>query len=219
MFCKSLIILPLIILGFARADAQYKSFILSVKGDTLNVVDKKGLKQGKWVVHVDPLRGEPGYDEEGEFVDDKREGIWRKYNLQSDLLSIETYRFGGKDGTSQYFDRLGDLVREENWRGYNPNAPYDTIPVYGTGSNEIISFKIVRSEQYSVKNGYWNYYDPSTGRIIKTEEYDRGRLLNAPKNTETAKETPKDTKPKEVLEWEKKNSGKKNVRLRDGQTN
>ena len=39
------------------ADAQYKTYTLSVHGDTLNAVDKNGLKQGKWVVHVDPIAG------------------------------------------------------------------------------------------------------------------------------------------------------------------
>ncbi|MEO6221435.1 MAG: hypothetical protein ABIO81_13465 [Ginsengibacter sp.] len=201
-----------------NADAQYKSFTISLKGDTLNAIDNKGMKQGKWVVHIDPLRGEPGYEEEGEFINAKKEGIWRKYTLQSDVMAIETYKYGGKDGVSQYYNQLGDLLREENWRAYNPDAPYDTIPVYGTGSNEILSFKIVKAEQYSVKNGFWSYYDPATGRIIKTEEYDRGHLLNAPKKTEVAIDVPKNTKPKEVLEYEKKNSGKKKIKVRDGRT-
>lgn len=199
--------------------AQYKTYKLSAKGDTLNAIDNKGLKQGKWVVHVDELRGEPGYEEEGVFANDKKEGAWRKYNLQSDVIAIENYRYGGKDGLCQYYTPLGELAREENWKGYNPDAPYDTIPVYGTGSNEIISYKIVKAEQYSVKNGAWTYYDPSSGRVMKLEKYDRGRLLQEPK-TEVASDEPKKiAKPAEVLDYEKKNSGKKKVKVRDGQTN
>ena len=38
------------------AVAQPKSFTLTAKGDTLNRVDQKGLKQGPWVIHVDDLR-------------------------------------------------------------------------------------------------------------------------------------------------------------------
>ena len=201
-----------------KADAQYKSYKMSVNGDTLNAIDNKGMKQGKWVTHVDPLRGEPGYEEEGIFVNDKKEGIWRKYTLQSDIVAIENYRYGGKDGKSQYFSPLGDLLREENWRAYNPDAPYDTIAVYGTGSNEIISYKIVKAEQYSVKDGDWTYYDPSSGRILKLEKYDRGHLMAAPKSSETVVDVPKKTKPKEVLEYEKKNSNKKKVKVRDGET-
>ncbi len=216
---KQTLLLLLIATVFSySSNAQYKTYTLSVHGDTLNAIDNNGLKQGKWVLHVDPLRGEPGYEEEGIFVNDKREGLWRKYTLKSDLIAVENYRFGGKDGLCQYFTPLGELIREENWRAYNPDQPYDTIPVYGTGSNEILSYKIVKAEQYSVKNGNWTYYDPSTGRIIKTEKYDRGHLLNEPKTELVTQEPKKVTKPVEVLEYEKKNSGKKRVKVRDGET-
>ena len=202
-----------------QANAQYKSYKLSVKGDTINIIDQKGLKQGKWVIHTNPLRGEPGFEEEGVFVNDKKEGTWRKYTLQGDIFAIENYKFGGKDGLSQYFTPLsGNLVREENWRAYNPDAPYDTIPIYGTDNNQIISFKIVKAELYSVKNGDWTYYDPETGRIMKIEKYDRGYLAQQPASTAVTDEPMKKIVPKEVLDYQKKNSGKKHVKVRDGQT-
>ena len=204
---------------FLKADAQYKTYKISVKGDTINAVDNKGMQQGKWVIHVDQLRGEPGHEEEGIFLNNKKEGPWRTYTLQGDLTALENYKYGGKDGRSQFFTPLGDLVREENWRAYNPDVPYDTIPVYGTGNNEIISYKIVKAEQYSVKNGDWTYYDPSTGRIMKVEKYDRGHLLDQPKTTDIVTDEPmKKIVPKEVLEYQKKNSGKKKVKVRDGST-
>jgi hypothetical protein len=201
------------------AQAQYKSFKISVKGDTINIIDKSGLKQGKWVNHVNPLRGEPGYEEEGIFENDKKEGPWRKYTLQGDLMAIENYKFGGKNGISQYFTPLtGNLIREESWRAYNPDNPYDTIPIYGTDNNQIISYKIVKAEQYSVKNGDWTYYDPETGRIMKIEKYDRGYLVKTPTSTAVVDEPMKKIVPKEVLDYQKKNAGKKHVKVRDGQT-
>ncbi|MDP4284411.1 MAG: hypothetical protein Q8891_08310 [Bacteroidota bacterium] len=217
---KVTLIFMAIQISFLHADAQYKSYKISVKGDTINAIDSKGLKQGKWVVHVDALRGEPGYEAEGIFVNDKKEGLWRKYTLAGDIIAIENYKNGGKDALSQYFTPLGgDLLREENWRAYNPDAPYDTIPVYGTGSNEILSFKIVKAKEYSVKNGNWTYYDPRTGRIEKIEKYDRGLLLDQPKPAETVIDEPmKKIVPKEVQEYQKKNSGKRRVKVRDGQT-
>ena len=48
--------------GFCQAPGSY---IIGVKGDTLDKVDAKGLKQGKWGSHVAELRGEPGFEEEG----------------------------------------------------------------------------------------------------------------------------------------------------------
>ncbi len=205
---------------FNNAIAQYKSFDLTINRDTINAIDKKDMKQGKWIVKVAELRGEPGYEEEGIFKNNKKEGVWRRYNTNGDLIAMENYKYGGKDGVQQYFTMMGDLGREESWRAYNPDAPYDTIPIYGTASNEIIDYKIVKAEQYSVKHGTWKFYDPATGRLTKSETYDRGFL---PREIETnatvaANDKTKKVKPKEVLEFEKKNSKKKKVKLRDGRT-
>lgn len=202
-------------------NAQYKTFKLNADGDTLNAIDMKGQKQGKWVNHVDELRGEPGYEEEGIYKNDQKEGIWRKYTLNGDIIAVEFYKRGGKDGIQQYYTYLGDLIREESWRGYDPDAPYDTIAVYGEGNNEIIDYKIVKADQYSVKHGEWRYYEPGSGRIIKTEMYDRGHLVTpaaaAPPPAAATDKPKKVEKTAEMLEWEKKNKGKKKA-LRDGRT-
>lgn len=206
------------VLFLMKGEAQ--TFQLTDNGDTLNLTDKKGLKQGKWVNHIDELRGEPGYEEEGRYKDGKKDGTWRMYDLSNNFIGLENYRFGGKDGVQQYFSPLGDMIREESWRAYNPDAPYDTIDVYGTGSNEIIEQKIVKAEQYSVKHGEWKYFEPGSGRLIKTEEFDRGfpKKSNAPVvSTPVADKPKKVEKTAEMLEWEKKNKGKKKV-VRDGRT-
>ncbi len=103
-------------LFFMEGFTQYKSFALTTDRDTVNAIDKKDLKQGKWIVRVAELRGEPGYEEEGLFKNGKKEGVWRRYNLTGDLLAMENYRNGGKDGSQQYFTMMGDIAREENWR-------------------------------------------------------------------------------------------------------
>jgi hypothetical protein len=199
--------------------AQYKTYELTAKRDTINAVDKKDLKQGKWVLHTGELRGEPGYEEEGIFKNNKKEGVWRRYNLNGDLIAMENYKYGGKDGVQQYFTMMGDMGREESWHAYNPDAPYDTIPVYGQGNNEIITYKIVKAEQYSVKHGTWKFYDPNTGRLIRSETYDHGFLPREPDTKAIASDIKtKKVKPAEVLLYEKKNSGKKKVKTRDGQT-
>lgn len=205
----------------STANAQYKEFKLSPNGDTLNAIDKKDRKQGKWVNTVGELRGEPGYDEEGMYKDDKKTGTWRKYTSNGDIIAVENYRFGGKDGVQQYFSFLGDLEREEEWRGYNPDAPYDTIPVYGTGSGEIVEYKIVKAEQYSVPHGDWKFYNKQ-GHIVKIEHYDHGALQKPqPENKPVVaeKKTEPKEKPQEVLDYEKKYSKKKRAQMeRDGKT-
>ena len=202
--------------------AQYKTYKLSEEGDTLNAIDKNNMKQGKWVNHMEPLRGEPGYEEEGIYKNDKKEGDWRKYSLTGDIIAVEFYKLGGKDGVQQYYTFLGDLIREESWRAYDPDAPYDTIAVYGEGNNEIIDYKIVKAETYSVKHGEWKFYEAGSGRLIKAETYNRGHL-ETPGGTAKADVAPKEKKKEvektpEMLEWEKKNRGKKNA-VRDGRTN
>ena len=205
-------------------NAQYKSLQINVNNDTINRIDKKGLKQGKFVTRVEELRGEPGYEEEGIYKNNIKEGIWRRYTLMGDPIGYETYLHGSKDGVQQYYSPLGQLIREESWKGYNPDSPYDTIPVYGTGSNEIIEFKIVKAEPYSVKNGTWKFYDAETGRLYKTEEWKLNNIVNPNSKNEvvaSGKSLPGVkkvvTKTAEMLEWEKKNKGKKNV-IRDGKT-
>lgn len=200
--------------------SQYKSFSLTADGDTINAIDSKDQKQGKWVIHTEELRGNPGYEEEGIFKNDKKEGIWRKYSLTGDIIAVELYKLGGKDGIQQYYTYLGDLIREESWRGYDPDAPYDTVAVYGDGNNEIIDFKIIKAEQYSVKHGEWKYFEAGSGRLIKMEKYDRGHLEipGGLAKVAVVKEKPKEVdKTPEMLEWEKKNKGKKNA-YRDGRT-
>ncbi len=200
--------------------SQYKSFSLTADRDTINAIDSKDQKQGKWVIHVEELRGNPGYEEEGIFKNDKKEGIWRKYSLTGDIIAVELYKLGGKDGIQQYYTYLGDLIREESWRGYDPEAPYDTVAVYGDGNNEIIDFKIIKAEQYSVKHGEWKYFEAGSGRLIKMEKYDRGHLEipGGLAKVAVVKEKPKEVdKTPEMLEWEKKNKGKKNA-YRDGRT-
>ncbi len=200
--------------------AQFKTYSLNTNGDTINAVNKEGQKTGKWVYRVEELRGNPGYEEEGVYVKGQKNGFWRKYNLDGDLIAVEHYKMGGKDGLQQYYTFLGNLEREENWRGYNPDSPYDTIPVYGSGSNEILEMKIVKAEPYSVKHGPWKYYDDQ-GRLMRVEEWDRNNIVK-PKEVATASKEIKD-KPKkpektaEMMQWELKNKGKKKV-VRDGRT-
>ena len=220
-----ILIFPLLFVLMINGNAQYKDYKISPKGDTLNAVDKSGLKQGKWVNTIGEIRGEPGFEEEGFYKNDKKTGAWRKYNSTGDLTAIENYLFGGKDGLQEYFSFLGSLEKQEEWRGFNPDAPYDTIAVYGAGNNEIIDYKIVKAEQYSVPNGDWKYFDQN-GRLLKMDRYDRGKLVpnNEPAKKETVARTETDkpqekVKTKEILEYEKKYSKKKRAKLeRDGKT-
>jgi len=216
---------------------QWKDYIISVRGDTLNRVDMNGKKQGPWVIHVDDLRGEQGYDEQGYFADDKRDGKWVKFSLMGDKLSEENYRWGSLDGKSRYYTKRGGLMREETWRAIEPGRSFDTVDVLDPlDPTKVVDQVIVKVEGQTMKHGTWTYYDPEWGTIIKTEDYWIDKLKTgdgiATGNDDDLKpidftgskalsdSTRKKTlvKPQAVLDFEKKNAGKKKVRVRDGST-
>jgi antitoxin component YwqK of YwqJK toxin-antitoxin module len=205
----------------ANSFAQWKDYRLINDGkDTINRIDQKGLKQGEWVVHVESLRGEPGYEEEGVFVNNRKEGEWRVFNLMGDLIGIEHYRWGNKDGVAQYFDINGALRVEQGWKALNPDKAYDTIMVEDVDQLNSYHEVIIKNEGAALKHGAWKYYDPATGSVIKSETYTLGKLEG---NSSAAAAEPTDKKavpkPKEVVDFEKKTKGKKKIRYQDGSTN
>jgi len=224
-----LVVIMLICLHSAYA--QCKTFRISSKGDTLNCTDMNNKKQGPWVIHQDGLRGNPGYDEEGEFEDDKKEGIWRKYTTMGDLLAVESYKWGNLDGLSQYYTVAG-LEREESWRASNPNKAYDTIQVPDPSNPNKYEEVVVKNDGRSLKHGTWKWYRTGSMSIYRTEVYVLDKLQtpddlikkddtaggNATDSTATGTKTaPKEkAKPQAVMDYEKKNSGKKASKVREG---
>jgi hypothetical protein len=206
------------------AHAQLKEYIIGVKGDTLNGIDKKGKKQGKWIIHHEEVRGEPGYEEEGVYVDDRKESLWKKFTLQGDQFAVENYHWGFKDGPSQYFNLNGELLKEESWRAFNPDKLYDTVAVEDVTKPDHYNKVIIKNEGSSIKNGTWKYYDTETGFVTKTEFWTLGKLDQSDNKATGAKKSAADSsaavkaKPKEVLDFEKKNAGKKKIKVRDGST-
>lgn len=204
--------------------AQLKDYIIGVKGDTLNGIDKNGKKQGKWIIRHEEVRGEPGYEEEGVYVDNRKESFWKKFTLQGDQFAVENYHWGFKDGPSQYFNLNGELLKEESWRAFNPDKLYDTVDVEDVTRPDHYNKVIIKNEGSSIKNGTWKYYDTETGFITKTEFWTLGKLDQSNNKETGAKKSATDSsaavkaKPKEVLDFEKKNAGKKKIKVRDGST-
>ena len=232
-----ILILLAFFLSLSGYSQKWKSFIIGVKGDTLNRVDMSGKKQGPWVVHVNELRGERGYEEEGYFTNDKKEGAWRRFSLEGDLIAVENYRWGSKDGKSVYLTTQGSPIREESWRAVNPDNPYDTVNVYDVNNpGKVIARQVIKLEGYSLKHGPWKYYDMFSGKLEKTEYWyfdkpakktgiddDELAPIDVTNNEDdaTAKTEEKKkavAKPKEVVEFEKKKPGKRKITVRDGST-
>lgn len=227
------LIVALLLFISINGSAQWKSFTISVKGDTLNRVDMKGQKQGPWSIHVDELRGERGYEEEGYYENDQKTGTWKKYSLEGVKIAEENYTWGKLNGKQQYFTYNGGLLREESWRAMDPKIAYDTVPVYDLkDASKVVDWIVVKNEGLALKHGKWTYYDPREGTIEATEFYVMNKLrtdedefigdddirpidISKSKSDTAGKKV---TKPQAVLDYEKKNSGKKKIKSRDGAT-
>jgi len=230
------LILIILLLISVNGMAQWKSFILNSRGDTLNRVDLKGLKQGPWSIHVDDLRGERGYEEEGYFENDLKEGTWKRYSLEGVKIAEENYRWGKLNGKQNYYTYNGGLMRTESWRAIDPANAYDTVAIYDLKDpNKIIDWVVVKNDGVAMKHGKWIYYDPREGTVEETQQYVMNKLQTGegdmiadddlkPLEVSSGK-TKTDTtgkkgttKPQVVLDYEKKNSGKKKIKVRDGAT-
>jgi len=211
------------------AFGQCKSYKLSDKGDTLNCIDFKDRKQGPWIETFPELRGNPGYEAEGEYKNGQKEGIWRKFTLQGDVLAVESYSWGLLNGKAQYYSLMG-LEREESWWAIDPKQKFDTLDVPDLYTDGVYRTVIVPNEGHSMKHGSWTWYNTMTGRIERSQEFIRDSAVSLTESMgiATKKRTSdgsmpdsaskKVEKPSVVTEWEKKNAGKKKVVVRDGST-
>jgi hypothetical protein len=221
-----------LVLCLSTAFGQWKSFILSPRGDTLNRVDQKGLKQGPWVNQVPELRGEQGYEEQGYYINDKKDGLWKRFALTGDKIAEETFRWGSLDGRAKYYNRTGALLRSESWRAVDPEKTMDTVDVVDIKDpSKVVDRVVVKLEGKTMKHGQWIYYDPEWGNVEKVENYFMDKLRTNEDETAAAgeddelkpidvtkKEDPAKKKPQAILDYEKKNSGKKKIKVRDGNT-
>ncbi|MET0634440.1 MAG: hypothetical protein ABWZ25_00350 [Chitinophagaceae bacterium] len=229
-YCNKLFISAGLILISVVSSAQWKSFIISPRGDTLNRVDQKDLKQGPWVNQVAELRGEQGYDEQGYYIDDKKDGLWKRFALTGDKIAEENFRWGALDGRAKYFNRTGALIRSESWRAVDPSKTMDTVDVVDIKDpSKVVDRVIVKLEGQTVKHGQWIYYDPEWGGVERVENYFMGKIRTDDEVTAevddelkpidiTKKDDPAKKKPQAILDYEKKNSGKKKIKVRSGST-
>ena len=135
-----------------------------------------------------------------------------------------------------YYNPFGQPIREESWKAVNPDNPYDTVDVYGLNDpTKVIRKDIIKLDGHTLRHGTWKFFDPDLGTIVKTEQYKLDKLTVAgevedelapidistgsttkAKTDTTGKKT--SAKPQAVLDYEKKNAGKKKVKTRTGQT-
>jgi len=142
---------------------------------SLNKKDAQNRKQGMWYFAVEPLRGEPGYKEFGNYRNDLRTGLWYKLDGEDQLMAIENYKKGVLNGEVQYYTK-GRLSCIGHYRGLNPDNKLDSVWVTDpvTYADTLV---IIPSERGSLRHGSWRYYDPMSGKLIREEEYQIDNLI------------------------------------------
>jgi antitoxin component YwqK of YwqJK toxin-antitoxin module len=159
-------------------------------------VDKSKRKQGPWWFRYEEVRGEPGFEEEGYFYNDKKQGPWKKFSLMGDLIAREYFIAGHRDGQQLYYNNMGDLIREESWKAIDPAHPFDTIMVPDVDHPESMIKKIIKHESAEIKHGVWKYYDPVMGSVTRTETFVYGQppqVVSPTKNNTPVKTDVKST--------------------------
>ena len=131
---------------------------------------------------------------EGNYLNEKRDSIWRFYSeVDATLVSQEFYKEGKKEGKMyNYYPGEGKAemtswkngIREGPWETYFPNGK---VKLKCTYKNELkngpiqiffSSGKIMISGQYlnGIAIGTWIYYKESGG-ILRKETYENGRVI------------------------------------------
>lgn len=141
----------------------------------VNQIDAQGKKQGMWWYITKARMGEPGITEFGNYDHGIKYGPWYKINNEGDLVSIENFRNNVLDGEVKYYDH-GQLYCIGHYRGLNPKQQYDTIVVTHPITHEE-SYKVISTDNGTMKHGTWFYYNPQNGHLVKEEEYQVDELI------------------------------------------
>jgi antitoxin component YwqK of YwqJK toxin-antitoxin module len=80
------------------------SFEVLSSGDTVNRVDSKNNKVGKWLITKDSKYGEEGLMEFGDYDKNNKIGTWKTYSLSGQIISIENFKSDRRDGEARYFE-------------------------------------------------------------------------------------------------------------------
>ncbi len=147
----------------AQQDARY------------NQRDAAGKAHGLWYVHQEALRGEPELTSFGAYDHGLRTGIWYVSNAQGNIVSIESFKQGVRDGKVQYFEN-GKLICIGHYRGVYAQNEKDTVHLIDPISLDEY-WVSVNTERGSVKHGNWRFYDELSGNLTKEEFYQMDELI------------------------------------------
>ena len=82
-----------------------------ISHENTNRTDETGLKQGYWIV-----KDNESVIEEGNYLNDKKNGLWKSYFTNGNLKSEITYEQGVAKGNANHYYKDGTLRESGNWQ-------------------------------------------------------------------------------------------------------
>lgn len=124
--------------------------------DTVNRLDETGRKQGWWRI-IAPRTDKPDYSsgqliEEGRYVNNKREGVWRRYWPNGKTMSEITYAMGQPRGAYTTFYPDGRTEEQGSWDLDRNTGAFKRWHPNGQLAQDFIF------NQYGVRDGVQRYY-------------------------------------------------------------
>jgi serine phosphatase RsbU (regulator of sigma subunit) len=145
-----------------QSNAVYSSYEIYL-GDTINRVDKTGLKQGRWIYFGKDKKGWMNHlfkreqmVEEGHYIHGKRHKLWKSYHHTGKLKSEITYVGDTPEGKARFYNADGKIMLEGELENHQFVKEYF---VYDSNGN-----KIVRKATNDPTNSYLDF----SGSVVKS---------------------------------------------------
>jgi serine phosphatase RsbU (regulator of sigma subunit) len=154
---KRLILIFLLFFSAFSIQAQ-KSYWLSYDvylGDTVNIVDKDSLRQGRWVFLGKDKKGKKyryykakQLVEDGDFQNGRKTGNWKTYHSNGKLESELFYVNDVADGPAKFYNNDGKIIAEGTIKGHDFIGKY---AIYDELGNKHVK-DAARRNQYAYLN-------------------------------------------------------------------
>ena len=171
--------------------------------DTINAIDLEGKKQGHWII-FNKTKQLPEYKddqkvEEGKYLDNKKEGIWKEFFPNNNLKNKLTFENNRPNGYAIMYHENGKISEEGLWKNNRWVGSYKLYYDNGQVAQEFkfnTSGKREGPQKYYYENGELmiegDWKEGKEGGIIK-EYYENGDL-KAEKNFNDGNIDPATTK-------------------------
>jgi antitoxin component YwqK of YwqJK toxin-antitoxin module len=114
------LIIGILMLSYGYAQPQSYELDPSNGKDSINIIDFKGLKQGRWIIFG---KSKPNtcYQptskvEEGKYTDNRKNGIWKEYYCNGNTKNKITFQNGRPDGYAIMYHENGKIAEEGTWK-------------------------------------------------------------------------------------------------------